>query len=232
MDGAQVIFDVPVVLPSGNLFVGEVGVTGFERFVFGCIGCQPLFALLRRKPLELTVKSCAVALRIHDHFKIVPPRSMPVDLHLLLLCGPSPPFVIVEESGGGLKGDVVEEVEVLRCRLPVTMRCFLVIEHAERLPGIPFVFQPVEGSFGDDIGAVPFLSDLLSVDQEVGIVVLALSGQHHGEVKSLGDTVEVYLTDHGCLVAVGLHELREVGLVPVERLHVVHLAIDKTVLAR
>ena len=56
---------------------------------------------------------------------------------------------------------------------------------------------------------------------------MSLATQHHREVKTLRYTIQVYLPDHSCLVTICLKEFGEVVLVPVERLGIVDLTVNK-----
>ncbi len=151
------------------------------------------------------MKSGAVAIRVNYHFKIVSPHGMAMDLHFLFFGCSAPAFVIVEKIGRRLESNIIKKGEVFWCRLPVAVRRFLVVKNAERFVGVTFVFQPVEGSLGNNFGAVTFLSHPLTFNKKIGIVVLTLSRQNHGKIESLGDAVEVNFPNHGSLVAIGLH---------------------------
>src|SRR5690606_1230357 len=89
--------------------------------------------------------------------------------------------------------------------------------------------QPVQSRFRDDFSTVSFYPLPLTVDQEVRIIIMTLSGQHHGKIEALGQTIEVDLAYHRRLVTITLQQLWEIILVPVKRLDIVHLTVHKAV---
>jgi hypothetical protein len=94
---------------------------------------------------------------------------MSVNLHFLFFGCPAASFIIIKKVGRRFKSYIIVKSKVFGCRLPVAVRCFLVIKQAERLIGITFRFQPVEGGFGDDFGAVACINfGKLSCSQSKG----------------------------------------------------------------
>src|SRR5690606_35912663 len=111
------------------------------------------------------------------------------------------------------------------------MGCFLVVDQQERFVLIPPLVQPFERMLGSDVSDISLKALALTVDQKIGVVILALSRQHHGMVKTLRKPIQVDLPYHGRGITCLLKQFGKIILIPIKGLYIVHLAIDKTVLA-
>ncbi len=73
---------------------------------------------------------------------------------------------------------------------------------------------------------------LLTVYNEIGVVIIALSGKDRGIVESLRQSIQMDLADQCGLVPIIMQQFWKTFLIPVELLYIVYLAIYKAVLAR
>ena len=111
------------------------------------------------------------------------------------------------------------------------MRRLVLAHQQERLRGIAPVLQPIERKIGDQIGDVSFTPVLAGGGEEVGVVVIALAGQHFPMIETGGVRLQMPLADNGGLVAGGLQQLGHCLLRSVKRLPVVEQSIQVAVLA-
>src|SRR5690606_18956587 len=93
------------------------------------------------------------------------------------------------------------------------------------------VFKPVQRKVGCYLGDVTVQPLLFSIDDEIGVVIIALSGKYGRIVESLGQAVQMDLPYQSGLISIFLQQFRETLLVPVKFLDIVYLAIYKTVLS-
>ncbi len=156
---------------------------------------------------------------------------MSVNLHLLFPGSSSPSFIVIKKVGRRIKSHIIIQVHIFWCGKPVPVGRFLMIEKTEGLVRITFILKPVQSLFSYYLSAISFNPYSFSIYKKVRIVVLTLAGQHHREIETLRQSVEMYLTDHGSLITICLKQFGEIVLIPVKGLDIVNLPVDKAVLS-
>ena len=236
VDHAHVVVHVALVFPLGKLLAGKVLLLEFsdDGVVVGVplgalrgrhahvVGATPLFErLVGRVDLVLVVGH----LEVVDHVHILD------DAHFLLL-GRQAPLIVVVEIVGKRIGHVVVEVEVARVGTPHAVGGLVVEEQAEGLRLVALVAHPVYGQVGDDVGHVALSLHGLSIVDEGGIVVVALTGEDVPIVEACWVAGEVPLADDAGFVAGLLQQFWKGLLAAVKSARVVGEPILVAVLAR
>ena len=207
-NGAQVVFEVALVLPLENFFVGEFA--GFhlsdEFFIFRRVCGVPCFFLLFGHALVFSVgKSFGKVLGkevFSVKFHVVPPIHVLCDAHCLVMEGFAPIGVVVEEGVRFWEIDIIEKSEVAFGRSPIAVRRFVLSHDHEGLFGVFCFFDFVESDCGDDIVAMAGIAFGGAIHLlEVRVVVVPLAWQDFPMMKTDGIGSEVPFADHGGAVA-------------------------------
>lgn len=117
------------------------------------------------------------------HLVVVDDVHIAHDIHLLLSCSFSSCIVVIEILGQGIF-HVVVEVKVTSVWAPYAVGRLVVHQHTEGLVLVTLILHPVDGQVGNDIGDISLTAYLLSVENEVGVVVVALACQNVPIVES------------------------------------------------
>src|SRR6056300_227503 len=131
---------------------------------------------------------------------------MLTDRHGLLRSWSLATLVVVPECIGLRNLDIVEPVQILRSRLPVSVRGFVLEHQHERLFLIPIFLQPGQCLVANDVRCVsrvlaPGCFCLDTATEHWRIVIRPLSLKNIEIVEALRRRLEVPLSDHGSLVA-------------------------------
>ena len=103
--------------------------------------------------------------------------------------------------------DIAEHVRMAGSGREGTMRGLVLVQQAEWLRAA--AAQEVEGEVGRNVGGIAGLFALLPVDDEVGIEVHALSGQHLPFVESAGLLAQVPFSNQAGAISGLLEQLRK-----------------------
>ena len=140
--------------------------------------------------------------------------------------------VVIEQGIRFRNRGITEELEVAWGWGPVAMRRLVLGHKEERLVWVPSVLEPIEGLFGDDIGAITIVAFPRTVHlDEIRIVITALAREDLPIIETSRVRIEMPLAEHDGLVAGALQMLRKSGLRTVEAVSVAEEPIEMTVLA-
>ncbi len=146
---------------------------------------------------------------------------MPIDFHFLGGSAGGARGVVVEERGRLGEDGVRKRREVVRARHPVAMWRFVPEPHEERTFLVAAVAHPVDRQIRDDVADVALAANRAVRRTQVGVVVVALSGQHFPGIEPNGFALEVPLSKRRSLIAGRLQHPRKRGLRGVELIDVV-----------
>ena len=108
------------------------------------------------------------------HLIVIDEVHILYDTHLLLLCSQTTSIVIIESLWQRI-GYIVIETKVTGIRVPHTVRRLVVHQQTERLVLIAFVLHPVNRHIGNDVRHIARTAYLLTIAEEVRVIVVALS---------------------------------------------------------
>jgi len=215
-DGAQIVFDVALVLPPDVLLVPEIRLS--KRFVLRIVRGGPQGTLGVGQSGHWGELEMAVGEVVrHRHFR----RG-----------GGRRPAGIVVEQGRGLRNrHVIVQREMIGARIPVRMRSFVLI-HQQKGPIPIATIEPPQGPVGDDVGDIPVVLDAVGCRGERRVVVLTLAVQHLVMIEAGRPGLQVPFADDRGLVARLLQQLGERHAVGIQRLPKRDNAVDVPVLPR
>ena len=114
---------------------------------------------------------------------------------------------------------------------PCAVRCLMMQKQTERLAYISPALKPVECKVGSHVGGITLALHFLSVANESGVIIVALSNEHIPMVEACRLRCQVPLANDRSLIALLLQELGECLLAAVERRAVVGETVGEAVLA-
>lgn len=171
-----------------------------------------------------------------EHLEVVDRVHVHVRCDRHLLCrGSRTPRIVVEEGLGQREGTLLVEGQVARVGHPVAVLRLVVHEQAEGFFGIAPLLEPLDAPVRDQVGQVAVHTHRIArLADEIGVVVVALSGNDLPMVETRRQTSQVPLADDGRLVAGLLQQFGEGLLRSVEGRaeRVVRIAVGVRMFAR
>ena len=151
--------------------------------------------------------------------------------HGLSGCGHCPPLVIVPESFRVRHLNVIIQIQMVRARLPVPVRCLVLAHEHERLVLVPTFFEPLEGKVSDDVCGVTFNFFGPFNVFHWRVVIGSLPQKNSPFVKTSRISLQVPFSEYGCLISFFLQKFGKGLLRSVEPVTICHEAVQMAVLS-